>query len=98
MRSSTAPCVPKSAIPGKLIKNHVISIYWNEKKFSGKSTLGLDLRGCRYANMARLANKAIFFKQLHVQCHFGIVHFGFILLPEAGFLQKKIPNDRFAVI
>jgi len=50
--------------------------------------------------MARLANKAIFFKQLQYQCHFGMVHFGFISLPKAGFLQKKkkIPNDRFTVI
>lgn len=51
-------------------------MHWNEKNFFGKSSLGLDLTGCRYANMARLTNKAIFFKHLQAQCHFGMVYFG----------------------
>jgi len=32
----------------------------DEKGFFGKSALGLDLAGCRYAILARLTNKAIF--------------------------------------
>ena len=34
----------------------------DEKGFSGESALSLELTECRYANLARLATKAIFFK------------------------------------